>query len=62
MMAKGKGISTPKMDDDWQTEDDLRTMCRAKEIMMDEKRHGAVKEMAKKKMTDMAALASGEHK
>lgn len=58
-MAKTK-VGYPMREDDWQVEGDLRTMCQAKEIMMDEKRHGKVKELAKKKMTEIAAIASGE--
>lgn len=46
----------------WEVEDDLRIMCRAKEIQMDEKRYSKVKELAKTKMTEIASIAGGESK
>lgn len=44
--------------DDWQTEDDLRTLCRAEEIKKDSKRMSKCKALAKKKMMEVAAIAS----
>jgi hypothetical protein len=44
--------------DDWQTEDDLRTLVRAREIEKDPKRMKAAQELAKKKMVEVAAVAS----
>lgn len=44
--------------DDWQTEEDLRTLSRAKEIEKDPKRLAKCKELAKVKMLDMASVAS----
>lgn len=38
---------------DWQVEDDLRTLVRAKEIERDAKRMSAVRRLAKQKMTEM---------
>lgn len=55
-MNKGKGIVM----DEWQIEEDLRTLCRAKEILADEKRHAKVKELAKEKMMAVSAVAGGE--
>lgn len=43
---------------DWQTEDDLRTLVRAREIEKDPKRMKAAQELAKKKMMEVAAVAS----
>jgi hypothetical protein len=48
--------ATPK--DDWQIEEDLRTLIRAKEIEKDPKRLKAAQDLAKKKMMDVAAVAS----
>jgi hypothetical protein len=44
--------------DDWETEDDLRTLARAEEIQKDSKRMSRVTAMAKKKMLAMASIAS----
>ena len=51
-------VAAPVGVDDWQTEDDLRTLMRAEEIEKDPKRFAKVKAMAKKKMMDMAAVAT----
>lgn len=45
---------------DWETEDDLRTLCRAKEIENDPKRMKKCQEMAKKKMVEMGSIASDD--
>jgi len=45
-------------DDGYQIEDDLRTLCRAKEIQADSKRLKAAKELAKKKMKEMESVSS----
>lgn len=44
--------------DDWQVEQDLRTLNDAREIQDDPKRMKKVKALAAKKLTDMAAIAS----
>lgn len=44
--------------DDWQVESDLRTMMESEAIEKDPKRLKAVQALAKKKMLDMASLAS----
>lgn len=53
-----KKIGMPMASDDWQCEDDIRTLCRAKEIEKDPKRMAKCKEMAKKKMLEMADVAN----
>lgn len=50
-------IATPAGMDDYQVEDDLRTLCRAKEIQSDAKRMKACQEMAKKKVKEMKSVA-----
>lgn len=54
-MAKGNAISTP---DDWQVESDLRTMMDAEAIEKDPKRIAKVRELAKKKLLDLASVAT----
>lgn len=43
---------------DWQVEDDLRTLQRAREIQHDPKRMKAVRTLAKAKLADMAAIST----
>lgn len=57
-MAKTKSQANIAPQDDWQTEDDLRTLVRAKEIQKDPKRMAKAQAMAKKKMLEVAAVAS----
>lgn len=59
-MAKGNKAAVATVDTDWQTEDDLRTLMRCEEIEKDQKRFKAAKELAKKKLMEMAAIAGGE--
>ena len=56
MATKGKSIAVA--DDEWQTEDDLRTLIRAKEIEKDPKRMAKARALAQKKMLDVAQVAS----
>jgi hypothetical protein len=56
MATKKSGLSAAEID--WQTEDDLRTLVRAREIEKDPKRMKAAQELAKKKMVEVAAVAS----
>ena len=56
-MSKGNGL---KIDESWAVENDLRTLCDAKEIQKDSKRMAAVKKLAKEKMMDMAGVASDD--
>ena len=57
-MAKGNRISAVKMEDDWQTESDLRTLMEAEKIEKDPKRFAKAKALAKKKLLEVAAIAS----
>lgn len=59
-MAKGKTGNAVVKQDSWQTEDDLRTLMRCEEIEKDPKRYKAAKDLAKKKLLEMASIASGE--
>lgn len=43
---------------DWETEDDLRTLCRAEEIEKDPKRMAKVQALAQKKMVEMAGVVA----
>lgn len=55
-MAKtDMGISPDK---EWQIESDLRTIMEAQKIEKDEKRFKAVKVLAKKRLMDLASVAS----
>lgn len=54
-MAKATAPKTIAMDD-WQTEDDLRTLSKAEEIKQDPKRYKAALAMAKSKIKALADL------
>jgi len=56
MATKKLGAAASEIE--WQTEDDLRTLVRAREIEKDPKRMKAAQELAKKKMVEVAAVAS----
>lgn len=43
---------------DWQAESDLRTLIECEKIEKDPKRYKAAKDLAKKKMMEVAAVAS----
>lgn len=58
-MAKGIA-SIASQEAEWRTESDLRTLMEAEAIEKDPKRMKAVKELAKKKMLEVAAIAAGE--
>lgn len=58
-MAKGSNtVSTVKSADDWQVESDLRTLQEAECIENDPKRLAAAQQLAKKKLMELAAIAS----
>lgn len=57
-MAKGNRISATKMEDDWQVESDLRTLMEAEKIEKDPKRFEKAKALAKKKLLEVASIAS----
>ncbi|MCC3679233.1 hypothetical protein LLE81_00290 [Staphylococcus epidermidis] len=48
--------SKAAVQDDWQIEDDIRTLLRAKEIQRDPKRMAAVRKLAQQKVADMKNL------
>lgn len=52
--------ATSITNDDWETEDDLRILCKAKEIQKDPKRMAKCQKLAEKKMVDMARVAGKE--
>lgn len=56
-MAKKSGGMSMVSNDDWQCEDDLRTLTRAKEIEADPKRMAKCQALAKQKMMQHAAVA-----
>lgn len=51
-------IAATKMEDDWQTESDLRTLMEAEKIEKDSKRFEKAKALAKKKLLEVASIAS----
>lgn len=56
-MAKANTMAI-SADKEWQIESDLRTLMEAEKIEKDEKRFKAVKELAKKRLLDLASVAS----
>lgn len=46
--------------DSWEVEEDLRTLMRCEEIEKDPKRYKAAKELAKKKLLELANVAAGD--
>jgi hypothetical protein len=57
-MAKGNAIAATKMEDDWKTESDLRTMIEYEAICKDPKRMAKVQALAKSRMMEMASIAT----
>ena len=51
-MAKAKAVAV----DDWQAEEDMRTLARAEEIKRDKVRLKRAQDCAKKKLADMAQV------
>ena len=58
MAKKSNPIAITKSEDDWQAEDDLRTMIRCEEIEKDPKRIAKVQALAKQRMMEMASIAT----
>lgn len=58
MAKKSNSIATVASQDDWQAEDDLRTMIRCEEIEKDPRRLAKVQALAKRRMMEMAGIAS----
>lgn len=56
-MAKSS-VKAPVPMDDWQVQDDLRTLARAREIKQDPKRMAAVKKLAEQQMVAAAATVA----
>lgn len=57
-MAKGNTIAAVKEQDDWQAESDLRTLMESEAIEKDPKRLAKAQALAKKKLLDLASVAS----
>lgn len=58
-MAKGNsGMVASDPNNNWRVESDLSTLMQAEEIEKDPKRFAACKELAKKKLLDLASVAS----
>ena len=57
-----KSTAVPSSDDDWQAEDDMRTLARAEEIRKDPKRLKAALAKAKEKMAELQALQDSAKK
>jgi hypothetical protein len=51
------GVAT-SMEDDWQAESDLRTLIECEKIEADPKRYAKAKELAKKRMLEVAKVAA----
>jgi len=60
MAKKGNAINTIRGEDDWQVESDLRTLMDAEKIEKDPKRLAKARALAKSKLLEVAAIASGE--
>lgn len=56
MAKNSRTLGAVKMEDDWQTEDDMRTLMRCREIEKDQKRMAKVRVLAKKRLEDMAGV------
>lgn len=56
MAKKSRGLVSIKPDEEWQVEDDMRTLMRAKEIQADPKRMAKVKALARKKLETVASV------
>ncbi len=56
MAKNSRTLGAVKMEDDWQTEDDMRTLMRAKEIQADPKRMAKVKALARKRLETVASV------
>lgn len=59
-MAKSLGEVKVKPDEEWRVEQDLSTLIEAEKIKGDEKRYAKVQALAKRKVLDVAKVASDE--
>ena len=57
-MPKANVISMRKEEDDWKTQHDLETLMRAEEIEKDPKRLAKAQALAKKRLLELAGVAS----
>ena len=57
-MARANTISMRKEEDDWQTQRDLETLMECERIEKDPKRLAKAQALAKKRLLDLAAVAS----
>lgn len=56
MAKKSGGVAAISENEEWQVEDDMRTLMRAKEIQADPKRMAKIKIMARKKLEQVASV------
>jgi len=56
--ASSNTVSMRSGEDDWQVESDLRTLMECEKIEKDPKRMAKVRALAKKKLMEVAAIAS----
>lgn len=56
--ASSNTVSLRSGEDDWQVESDLRTLMECEKIEKDPKRMAKVRALAKKKLMEVAAIAS----
>jgi hypothetical protein len=56
MAKKQNALATIKPDEEWQVDDDMRTLIRAKEIQADPKRMAKIKTLARKKLETVASV------
>jgi len=61
-MAKSGFVSGMREDDEWRVEEDLRTLCRAKEIEADPVRFERCRKLARKKQQEMKGVADSPAK
>lgn len=55
-----KTVSAIAAEDDWRVDSDLRTLIEAEQIEKDPKRLKAAQALAKKRLIEVAAVASGD--
>ena len=59
-MAKADVVSRASEDAEWRAECDMRSLMEAEKIKADPKRMKAARELAKKKMMEVASVATDE--
>lgn len=59
-MAKRHSLNTISEDESWKVESDLRTLMECEAIEKDPERMKKVRALAKQKMLEVAAIATGE--